>query len=340
MVSDAGGREPHMPLPWEQAGWLAEASQWIEAQVRAHGWQGTAPIEVVHQRPWSAFLRMETDHGSVYFKAPAPSYGYEAPLTEALGRWAPEVTVPLLATDLERGWILSTEAGVTLRALVRNVEQIEHWVRLLPHYGEFGIKMAGRVPELLALGMPDRRLSRFPDLYAELLEDRESLMIGQELGLSPGEHEQLQGWKPRVEALCEELAALGLPETLVHEELHENNVLFGDGRYVYTDWSDSSVGHPFFAWVVTRRSIAHWLKLDETGPDLQRVQDAFLEPWTRFAPRAHLASALDVAFRLGMINRSLSWHQAMARLAPEHRINYADNVPGWLQDFIQEGIRY
>jgi hypothetical protein len=324
----------HTSLPWQQAGWLEEANSWINAQVGAHGWQTTGPVEQVHQRPWSFFARVPTDHGTVYFKAPSPSFRFEALLTQRLAQWRPDVTVPLLAVEMEQGWLLSAGAGETLRSLCRTPEQIPHWIRLLPAYAEVQMETARRVPDLLAAGVPDRTLARLPALYAALLEDREALLLGQETGLTEDEHRQLRAGQAVLEEQCVELASYGLPETLAHEELHENNVLVQGDRYTYTDWSDACVGHPFFTMLVTLRSIAHWLKLKEDGAELWQVRDAYLEPWTRFAPRLQLQAALQLAYHLGMINRSLSWHHGLRDAPPAVKADYADSVPGWLQDYL------
>lgn len=323
-------------LPWDQPGWLEYATAWIEAQIAAHGRHATGPVTLLHQRPWSSFARIATDQGVVFFKAPAPTFAYEAALTQALADWRPDCSVPVLATDPANGWILTADAGTTLRQLGQTVEQVEHWLKLLPLYSEFQIASADRVPDFLALGLPDRRLAQLPRLYAELAEATDSLRVGLELGLTPDEHRRVRDGQARFAEQCEALAAYNLPETLTHEELHENNVLLGDGRYIYTDWSDSSVSHPFFTMLVTLRAAAHWLKLDETGPELRKLRDAYLEPWTSFAPRDSLADALALAYRLAMVNRALSWHQSMSRLPEKDREPYADSVPGWLQDYLQE----
>jgi hypothetical protein len=325
----------YVQLPWAETGWLAQATAWIEGKLAECGLAQLGPVELVHQRPWSTFAKVATDKGAVYFKAPAQTMAFEAPLTEALARWRPDCMAPILAVDKERGWILSTDAGVTLRSMGQTPEQIPHWLKLLPLYSELQIELAGRVPELLAFGTPDRRLARLPELYAQLMEAGESLRVGLEPGLTAQEHRRLRDGQGRFAEQCTQLAAYGLPETMAHEEVHENNVLVGDGRYVFTDWSDCSVSHPFFTMLVTLRSIAHWVKLAEDGPELRRVRDAYLEPWTRFATRAQLQEALDLAYRLGMVNRALSWHESMGPLAPEDKEEYADSVPGWLQDYLQ-----
>jgi len=320
-------------LPWDEPGWHDQAAEWITAQLAANGWQATGPVETVHQRIWSIFMRVPTDKGTAYFKAPAPPF-YEAPLTQALARWRPDCTVPLLGVDLKRGWLLSADAGSTLRSIGQTPDQVDHWLKALPIYADFQIEMASHVREILTFGTPDRRLSVFPGLYSQLLEETESLRIGLELGLTPEENQSLRDLRSRLALWCEELGSYGLPETLAHEEIHENNVLVKDERYIFTDWSDSSVAHPFFTMTVTLRATAHWLSLDEFGPEMMRMRDAYLEPWTKFAAREKLLSAFKLAYHLGMANRALSWNEALRSLTGEQIEPYNDSVPGWLQDFL------
>lgn len=322
-------------LPWQQPGWLDHATSWIQTQLDRQGWRITAPIVVVHQRPWSTFAQVPTDRGLVYFKAPAPMFSFEAALTQVLARWRPDCSVPVLAIEPEQGWILSADAGTTLRQIGQSVAQIQHWQKVLPLYSEMQIDLAARSPELLALGVPDRRLAQLPRLYADLMEATDSLRVGKDPGLTATEYQQLREEQAHFAALCEALAAFALPETMTHEEIHENNVLFGAGRYIFTDWSDSSISHPFFTMLVTLRATAHWLKLDEQGPELQKLRHAYLEPWTTFAGRDALDEALALAYRLAMVNRALSWHHGLGRLPEKDKEAYADSVSGWLQDFLQ-----
>ncbi len=326
----------HDPLPWEQPDWFPQVIRWIDEHLTAHGLKQSAPVELVHQRPWSAFARVPTSGGMVYFKAPAPVYRYEVALTEALAQWRPEDTVPLLAVERERGWMLSLDAGRTLREAAPSAEQVEHWVRLLPQYVELQMEMTARVPALLALGVPDRRLVTLPALYEQLLQADESLRVGLEPGLTHEEFQRLLALRSQVAEWCELLAGMGPPETLTHEEVHDANVLVGGGRYVFIDWSDASVAHPFFTMLVTLRAAAYRLKLPEDGPEMTRVRDAYLEPWTAFATRETLLSSFNLARRLAMLNRALSWHHGLAPLPPQQREADADAVPEWLRDFLNE----
>jgi hypothetical protein len=330
-------RNQPLKLPWDEPGWHGQAAEWIADQLAANGWNAVGPVETVHQRIWSIFMRVPTNRGAAFFKAPAPPF-YEAPLTQALDHWRPDCTVPLMGVELKRGWLLSADAGSTLRSIGQTPAQVEHWLKALPIYAGLQIEMAEHVGELLSFGTPDRRLAVLPDLYSWLMAETDSLRIGQELGLTPEEHRDLLDLRPRFAELCAELDSLGLPATLAHEEIHENNVLFDGERYVFTDWSDSSVAHPFFTMTVTLRATAYWLKLDEFGPEMMRMRDAYLEPWTKFATREKLLPAFKLAYRLGMVNRALSWNAALRSLTEKQIEPYNDSVPGWLQDFLNAEI--
>lgn len=156
--------------PWEQPDWLEQASKWIYAQLALRGWHGIGPVELVRLRPWSAFARVLTAKGIAYFKATAPDCHYESALTQALEHWRPDCTVPLLAVDHDHGWLLFADAGPTLHSASPSTKQLEHWLKLLPLCTELQLEMVAHVPELLALGLFDRRLAQLPRLYTQLME--------------------------------------------------------------------------------------------------------------------------------------------------------------------------
>jgi len=205
----------------------------------------------------------------------------------------------------------------------------------LPLCVELQLEMAAHVPELLALGVFDRRLAHLPHLYNELMEGHENLRVGLEPGLTAAEVQQLRELRPWVADACAQVASIGLPETLVHEEVHSSNVLLNGDRFIFIDWSEAIVGHPFFMPLVTIRATSARLELAEDGPEMVRLRDAYLEPWSKFATRKTLLSTFAVANRLSMANRALSWHHGTGSLSQRHKEAYADSVPNWLRDFLQ-----
>ncbi len=240
-----------MELEWNDEAWLAGARSWIE---NALGTAITGPIEQPHVRPWSTVLRIPTHDGPVWFKANMAALSREAAIVSVLVRRRPDLVPELLAADLERGWMLQADGGTRLResGLVPGC-----WEEVLPLYAELQLDLAASTDELLAAGAPDRRLAILPALYDELVAD---------------ESDELRALTPRIAGLCEELAALGLPETVQHDDLHDGQIFVRDSRYRFFDWAEACVSHPFFTMTVTLQD------------EVEQFRDAYLEPWTRIAP--------------------------------------------------------
>ncbi len=319
-------------LPWQEAGWFERVSTWIDEKLKENGRIPTGDIELLHQRPWSAFARVLTNLGIVYFKAPAPSSVSEIPLTEALSRWRPDCTVPVLAVNLDEGWLLTADSGVTIRELSRTLEQLAHWQHIIPLYAGLQRQLENRFPDLLAMGVSDRRLAVLPEKFDQLLEDTENLRVGLEKGLTAEEHQRLLQLRPTFAAQCQELANFNIPETLTHEEVTEVNVIKGDGGYYFTDW-DNGVSHPFFSMLTTLGSMAYWIKPAPDKTKLAQLRDLYLDNWTDIAPHAELLKAFDIAYHLARVNRAFSYHRTFARLPQQYKIEY-DGIAGWLREYL------
>jgi hypothetical protein len=329
---DKPTRERYADLLRAQPDWLLSARAWIEQHARIAG-----EIEQIHLVPWSTVLRVPTVDGDLFFKAASISGTFEPALTLLLAERVPERIAEPVAVALERGWMLTRNAGMRLRELVHSAAGLHHWATLLPAYAALQIDLAPEVDELLGLGVPDRRLSRIPQLLATLLEDTEALMVGLPDGLTAEELARMREELPAIAAMCAELAASGIPETIQHDDFHDGNVFVREGRHVFFDWGDSCVSHPFHTLVVTLRSVAMRLELEPGGAELLRLRDAYLEPFGSFAEPAALREAFDLAYRVGTIARALAWYDHVREREPRYRSEVADSVPYGLQRFLERG---
>lgn len=323
---------PH--FPWDAPGWLGAVSEWIEARLAGRGSKLDGPVELVHTRPWSAFAKAPTAEGVVYFKTTSPYLRHEIPLTRMLAELAPEVIPPIIDRDEERGWLLTEDAGVTLRSLGQTPAQLACWDLLLPVYASLQQQVAAHTGAMLLAGVPDHRLASLPGLYEALLDDSPALRVGLDGGLPHDQHEALRQLAPQVAEMCHRLAGFGIPETIAHEEVTEVNVLARGDGFTFIDWSDCSVSHPFMSLLVSIRSVAHWLKLDERGPEIAHLRDVYLGAWAGYAGLDELRRAADIAMRVGMICRALSYHRWLGRLPEQYRAEN-DSIHGWLQDFLE-----
>jgi hypothetical protein len=324
-------------LPWVQPDWLAAATRWIETRLDEQSVSLTGEIEQPHVRWWSTVLRVPTSAGDLYFKSNAPPHAFEAALLVILGRLQPGRAPDLVAADPERGWLLMRDGGIRLREQLTSAADLFHWEELLPTYAELQLSLAPHVDELLAAGVPDERLAGLPAHLEELLADRNALLIDLPDGVTSEQHRQLCGLMPEFAAACDRLASFGIPETLQHDDFHDGNIFLRDGRYLFFDWGDSSISHPFHTLVVTLRAVARGLELPPGGPDLIRLRDAYLEPFSQYGSHAKLAAAADVAHFTGTAARSLAWHRFVSAREPEFRADDAETVPYGLKRLLERG---
>jgi hypothetical protein len=327
--------DPNKGMAGAQDSLLEQASLWIHAQLKRLGIAVTGSIDRPKMSPWSTVLRVPSTSGDIYFKAAEPALAHEPALSEALWRWHPEYMPEVLAIDPQRGWMLTPDLGTTLRSLVQSPEDLIHWERILPIYAEVQIDLANRAEELLDLGVLDRRLAELPAKYEQLLSDHEAIRLGHPEGLSDEEHRQLRQKANEFRALCQQLSGYGIPETIHHEDFHDANIFVKGGRYIFADWGESGISHPFCSLLVAWRVIAWRLELEETAPEMERLRDIYLEAWTDYESPENLIAASKLAYRVGMICRALTWNRIVVDAPEPNKAEHADAVPGWLQEFLQ-----
>jgi hypothetical protein len=274
---------------WTEPDWLAEAEAWIRERVTMAG-----ELDQFHVRWWSTVIRVPTGGEDLYFKAVAPGFEFEPALTVRLFELAPDRVTPVVDADLDRAWMLMRDAGTRLRELVLTPSDLRHWELALPRYAELQLTATPIAEELLALGVPDARLAVLPEQLRAVLAEPVR-------GMPVAERERALEALPEFEALCRELAAYGIAETIQHDDLHDGQVFFREGRYVFFDWGDSCISHPFHSLTVNLRAAAAKLDLEPGGAEVRRLRDAYLEPF------GDLGEAADVAYRTGTVGRALAW---------------------------------
>ena len=318
---------------WTSPAWLAEVRGWVEARLAERGVQIDGEIEQPHIYWWATALRIPTTDGLVWFKAEQPHHAFEVTLTQLLARMAPQNTAEVVAADAARGWMLTRDAGTRIRELP---DAVLRWDALLPRYAEIQIAFAERVDELLALGVPDHRLEVMPEQLRCVLEDEPALLLGSEDGLTDEEHRRIVDGLPEFEDLCGRLAALPIPQSLQHDDLHDGNAFVRGGEHVVFDWGDSCISHPFHTLAVTLRALASRNGLAPGGPEVTRLRDAYLEPWTSIAPREEVERASDLARRTGAVQRALAWHRFVLLMPPDARAETVPSVPYGLKLYLAD----
>ncbi|HET7432858.1 MAG TPA: hypothetical protein VFJ89_15215 [Nocardioides sp.] len=284
--------DAHAEERWRDPAWLAEAVAWVDARLTEAGRPRTGDVDQVHVRPWATAIRVPTAAGPVWFKANTEELRHEALVTHLLSRRVPHRVPPLIADDVERGWMLMEDAGRRLREVVAEERDLSRWVDVLDGAADVARAMEPDVDDLLAAGVPDLRLATLPDKYAALVE---SIDVDR----------RFRDAVPRVREMAEELATYGVTETLQHDDLHDGQVFVTGDRQLILDWGDAVVSHPFFTLSVTLEGVVAWGLDDVEGSvDLAPLVAGYLRRYD--ADRPELADAVPLALRLGWASRAVN----------------------------------
>jgi len=252
----------------------------------------TGPIEAQRVRPWATVLRVPTAEGTLFFKEATLSLAHESQLIEILARHRPELVTEVVVSD-EEGRMLMRDAGPQLSS---RDPDLRDWEEALPLYAELQIEAAADVDAFLRAGAFDRRSAVLPTQYRELIAERAP-------GQTEAEYEELLALEPEVDRVCAELAAGSVPDMINNDDFTDGSIHVTAGGYRFLDWGDACVSHPFMTLTVTQRVIEIRLRLAPGSAETARIRDAYLEPFTRFAPRAELEDVVEPARRMGQINR-------------------------------------
>lgn len=318
---EAAGRIPPLRAPWAQPGWFAEAGRWMTETLTGLGRVPSGAVQQFRNLGISSLLRVPTAAGLVYCKATAklPLFVNEAVLMGLLAeRFPGQIPMPL-AIEPEKGWILLDDFGADLReekAPERDVQS------LLRQFGSMQIQSARMVEELLGLGCIDRRL---PVLARQI-----DLLVGHSLTArhaKPDDLAQLRVLAPRLQERCAQLESYGLPDTLVHGDLHMGNAARNDQRYYIFDWSDPCVAHPLMDMITP-----YFFHEDLDGQT--RLRDGYLSQWTEWEPMDRLREAWRLAKPLAALHQAVSYLHIL--LGQEELIH--EEMADGLREFIAHAV--
>jgi Ser/Thr protein kinase RdoA (MazF antagonist) len=168
--------------------------------------------------------------------------------------------------------------------------------------------------------------------YAEQrLDDFARLPARDPRALSPEAATRVTDFLPQLARDCEDLASVGLPLTLQHNDLHQHNVFDVGGELRFFDFGDALLSDPLAALWVPLAGLAHRLGCSVGDPRVQRVANAAVEHWTDVATSKELRAVLPAALLLGRLGRCESWIRCLASMNESELGEYGDAAAYWLE---------
>jgi hypothetical protein len=300
---EAGAVPPQRP-PWARPGWLPGVRRWITA---ALGGQGVRVLEIKPFKQWgiSCVLHVLTDAGDFYFKTTnrnMPLFVNEALMTVFLAERFPGAVPRPVAAEPGEDWMLLAAFTETFTTKATP----ELWTAIFERFARLQIQSIPLVNELLSAGAIDRRLPVLAVQIEQLLADPGATAL-----LESPDRVRIQAMLPLFRWMIARLTGFGIPDALVHGDMHLGNAARIDNRLVFFDWTDAAIAPPFFDLM----SLG-WLDLDAVAGPLT----AYLEVWKEFLPYENLDEAVLLARVLLNLHHAVSYQYIVKHLEPDSRI--------------------
>jgi len=230
--------------PFSRLGWIDDAVAWLERET-GQRLSSRDCIEQLNAGGAFVLLRLPMGDGRRYWlKATGEPNAHEFAVTLCLSQHFPDALPPLIAAKEEWNAWLTEEVGARLP----DQPTAELLVRATRKFASLQLRTTTRTDALLGSGVFDLRIPNLMQSIDSIMEYLAGAMTRQQTTkvdpLSPG---QLQELTAVLRDTCECMQSLGIPDTLIHNDLSSGNGLDDGSRCVFTDWSEAAISNPFLS---------------------------------------------------------------------------------------------
>ncbi len=280
-------------------------------------------LTAVHVRPWSCVWRAETETGVWFAKENCPEQDHEAELLLTLEDIAPGRVMPVVA--MRGAMFLMPDLGTPLGESIG--DDLDTWCRVVVAAAELQREVA---PYVERLGLVALSAEAAPGLVSAAVDRLGGLSEGDPRRLADDVATRIRALLPSITGWAEQVAALSLPLTIAHNDLHAHNVFEVDGAIQIFDLGDAVAMEPLAGLLIPLNVLSHNLDAGPDDPRLWRVADAALEIWSDVVPATELRAALPAALQLARLGRVESWERVSRSMEPAELAEFGDAASAWL----------
>ncbi len=304
--------DPAHRLWWAEPGGLDDLAAWVDLALLPHGRQRTGQLR--QRKTWnlSLVVTAPTDTAPVWFKAVPPFLADEGGVIARVARVDPGLAPTVLAHDPARRAVLMDHVagrdqwGLADDAVIRAM--VDRWV-------DVQTELVDDVEHCLAVGAADGRSLALVESVRELLWLPEIVE-----GLTTRDYDAFEDLADNLARRLEKVEECGLPDTLVHGDLHPGNWRGEGGDLRLLDWGDVHVGNP----VLDVRAFVERLE----GRDLQeRTRNHWVEAWRRAVPGSDPARALALLEPVAELVAAATYQRFLAHIEQTERVYHQHDPP-------------
>jgi hypothetical protein len=308
-------------------------ADWAKQQLIAFGYKLMEESIVVRDMPWSKVSCFETSKGLVYLKQMAAPFVIEPKILRFIHENFSTSVTEVIAMNEQLSCFLMKDAGQVLRDVQKKNFQIQLFCNALKTHAQIQIASVPFVESFILMSVNDWRLKKLPNLYGDFVA-REHLL--EAAGLNKYEIEMLQNVFPQMQILCEQLSAYNIPETIEHNDFHDNNILIQDDLITINDWGDACISHPFFSLAIALNSAKRNHNFKKTDSRYLQAQNAYLEIWLDYGTIDELRKAFLIAEKLSYFQFLLSFSRIESCVSVEEFSLYSGYMSEALRDFLHK----
>ena len=307
-IAEAIRSDPENRLWWAEPGGLDHVPAWIDAALRANDRHRSGPLR--QRRTWnlSVVVTAPTDGGQVWFKATPSSLADEGGVIRRVAQADPDIVPVVLAHDPGRRALLMNHVpgedqfGLSDEAVLEAM--VRRWV---------GVQAAltGDVEHALAIGGRDRRRSA-------LLAAAEDV-VGRPDVRAALDHSDLESVETLVADLprrLDDVAACGLPDSVLHGDMHPGNWRRDGDRLTLLDWGDVAVGNP----MLDQRAFVERL----ADPNLrERIANLWAGLWRKSVPGSEPRRAASLLAPVAELAAAATYQRFLDHIEVTERVYHA-----------------
>lgn len=291
--------------------------QWASNYLSSHGYTLKSHLpENVQNTPWSYIIRFATSHGYIYLKHTPKLLALEAVIIQILHDQFHASVPEVIAYNVELDCFLMKDAGKPLRQILKKEFNAELLSKAIDQFTSLQLAVADHVEVFLDIGVPDWRLNKLPDLYKEVLSQKD-LLIAE--GLSEIEISELTSLLPKVSHLCKKLSQYSIQQTIVQPDFNDNNTLIDDTSQKITtiDLGEISISHPFFSLLNCLQQIKKYHALTNHDDIYVKIKETCFKNYMSFMSQKHFLDSFEIAEILWIVYGILCQYRLMVACGRE-----------------------
>ena len=271
--------------------------KWATDLLISKGYSLQYSPEIVQETPWSNVFRFSTLKGNVYLKQPAPLLAQEAKILQLLAHQFNAIVPVVIAINDDLHCFIMKDAGISLRQYLKTEFHPDLLCQSIKKFTAFQRSTENHIEPFLTLDIPDWRLNKLPQLYEQIITQKDFLKAD---GVTDEELQTLHDLSPQISDEFKALSQYQIQETIVQPDFNTNNILISPNtnQFTFIDLGELAISHPFFSLhnFLYQATLHHGVK--ERDKTWHQLQDACIENWLGLGTKNQLLKAFTLSRKL------------------------------------------